>query len=164
MSGEHSELLTTLKDVLDDIDLIPENARSIVRYLVEHILITQYIKMYRDPHRHIWVVQVGTGMGLTFSGELSDTCFLELVERSWIGLDSVQKDLHINMYRRFRDDVLVIADEKAGLIIMANYNNRLEVSLTQLLLGLSITASIPFCTKPAKDALQVFLNLENNHS
>ena len=52
------------------------------------------------------------------------------------------------------------SDSKAGIIIMSDYGGRFEVLLSQLFLGISITASIPFCTKPSKDALSVLLNLE----
>jgi hypothetical protein len=36
--------------------------------------------------------------------------------------------------------------------------------LTQLFLGLSITASMPFCAKPAKDSLQVLFNIDDSNN
>ena len=50
-------------------------------------------------------------MGLIFAGELSDSCYYAMVEFPWLEQIGVQDEHHIEFYRRFRDDKLLIVSE-----------------------------------------------------
>jgi hypothetical protein len=45
---------------------------------------------------------------------------------------------------------------------MADYNGRFEIVVTQILLGISLTAALPFCTKPAKDSLSELFDYDDS--
>ncbi len=56
-----------------------------------------------------WRVKIGTGMGLTFSGDLSDITFYFLSEHLFMTSLEVQRRFNIEIYVRFKDDLLFIA-------------------------------------------------------
>ena len=49
----------------------------------------------------------GSGMGFIHSGDVSDTCFLQLVDK-WICRDPIRRAYGVSLYLRFRDDGLVL--------------------------------------------------------
>ena len=57
-----------------------------------------------------WRVQVGTGMGLRCSGELSDCTFYKLAEEKFATCSEVQRAFGIIFYCRFNDEGFFIID------------------------------------------------------
>eukprot|EP00929_Paragymnodinium_shiwhaense_P042473 TRINITY_DN21974_c0_g2_i4.p1 TRINITY_DN21974_c0_g2~~TRINITY_DN21974_c0_g2_i4.p1 ORF type:complete len:330 (+),score=-4.10 TRINITY_DN21974_c0_g2_i4:237-1226(+) len=73
--------------------------------LLEHILIHQFVGIRSELD--FFQVDVGSGMGLPFAGEVSDLAFSEMVESSWISKPEVQLAHNLVCYFRFKDDILL---------------------------------------------------------
>jgi len=57
-------------------------------------------------------------------------------------------------YLSFADDIQQLtAEDKGGIILLADYHNSVEVIVALLAIGVSITFALPFNTKPCKDCL-----------
>lgn len=70
------------------------------------------------------MVVKGSGMGLTCSGEMSDICFMELVEKPFATDPGVMFDHGVHFYGRFKDDGLIIAS--GSFVKRLSYINRMQ--------------------------------------
>jgi len=73
MSGTREELREHGSRLLD------VEGRLVGKRVIDLLLTYQFVKSDHLPHR-VWQVCVGTGMGLKFSGELSDAAFFTMAE------------------------------------------------------------------------------------
>ena len=73
MSGTREELREHGSRLLD------VEGRLLGKRVIDLLLTYQFVKSDHLPHR-VWQVCVGTGMGLKFSGELSDAAFFTMAE------------------------------------------------------------------------------------
>ena len=71
----------------------------------------QFVASRRHPER-LWRVQKGSGMVMKNSGELSDAAFAFLVER-WCPRPDTLSAFSIDMYGRFKDDIIIVARNRA---------------------------------------------------
>ena len=106
MSGHHREILECCAEaIVDPID------QRVFRTLAGFILDHQIISVRESDAA--WRVTIGSGMGLTCSGEISDVAYHELVERGQ--LDYITPEITnrtgIQWYGRFKDDLLIIFDD-----------------------------------------------------
>ena len=56
-----------------------------------------------------FICQIGSGMGLTASGEISDAAFYELAERELV-TPAEMRQAGIISYNRFKDDILILVN------------------------------------------------------
>ena len=73
--------------------------------MIDFLLTHQYVQSEHCPHQ-VWQVVVGTGMGLNFSGELSDSAFYIMAEKWTIGSHHTLESAGVLGYWRFKDDIL----------------------------------------------------------
>ena len=105
MSGEHNDLLRHAMKGFD------QTHRTELGDLLDHILTTQYVDYGMcDGGRTgpCAQVKIGSGMGLICSGEVSDFCFLELVDKPSVLNPLIREQYEVHFYGRFKDDMLVI--------------------------------------------------------
>lgn len=107
MSGTHRRLGVDAASFATDHD-----TRVLVQRATEHILSTQYVRLPIAPEysSHCWQVMCGSGMGLSFSGEVSDASFARQREIGFIDTPELCEGLGISFYARFKDDIFGIAD------------------------------------------------------
>ena len=74
--------------------------------LLAHLLFFQFVRNPLDGR--VYRVLTGSGMGLNYSGSLSDKVYLEKVERRWCLSASVRKSFQVRSYSRYRDDSITI--------------------------------------------------------
>jgi len=101
MSGQHADLANKGTMLL-------AGPRNEFRELVRSIISNQLIRI--PGINRGWRVTIGSGMGLSFSGELSDAVFYELCEKDFACSREVQKYYGVIHYSRFKDDGLIIFD------------------------------------------------------
>ena len=100
MSGTHHDLLDCC------CALVPPGIESAFRNMLFTVLSSQLIRL--DDSNRAWAVRVGSGMGLSCSGEVSDATFYSKVERDFVLSPSVRAQYGIYYYGRFKDDGLII--------------------------------------------------------
>ena len=100
MSGTHSAICTATEEAF------PAKFRESARLLVEHILKSQIVT--DGFHDSLYDVRIGSGMGLTCSGELSDCAFCHLAGSNFAADHTTQSQFGIIFYARFKDDGLII--------------------------------------------------------
>ncbi len=74
--------------------------------MVAFILNSQYVRV--KGRRGIWKVISGSGMGLLYSGELSDYVFYDSVEKLYISRNEIRGKYNIKFYGRCKDDLLIV--------------------------------------------------------
>ena len=99
MSGEHSRL------VEHSSALIGESHRAAFQQMCEVVLAAQYITV-PGYHREHFRVIVGSGMGLTASGEISDCCLVHMTEVPTFLNDRFRDRFAVKLYCRFKDDII----------------------------------------------------------
>lgn len=102
MSGGHTDIVDRCSGYVEP------SVETKFRKLVMFILQTQFVTVDGRPGR-AYRVDRGTGMGLSFSGDLSNLTFHDLVEK-WATSAQVRADHRIWYYGRYMDDGLIIAD------------------------------------------------------
>ena len=102
MSGEIQELVSFVKHAFSDRGRVP------LTKLADHILKHQYIRTGKSRQLHR--VIKGSGMGLIFSGEVSDFVLYCLLELSFLLVPSVQAKFRISGVFRFKDDLMLFVD------------------------------------------------------
>jgi hypothetical protein len=100
MSGEHRSLVSEVSSLI-------VSDRRAFREVLEGILSCQYLMVPGVPGRW-WQVQVGSGMGLMISGEISDLAFYSMVESKFVLKAETKSKFDLIYYGRFKDDGLVI--------------------------------------------------------
>ena len=102
MSGHHDDisLLTSKR--------FPPAVQTGARDLIDSVIRNQVVTV--PGVNKYWRVQVGTGMGLRCSGELSDCTFYKLAEEKFATCSEVQRAFGIIFYCRFKDDGFFIID------------------------------------------------------
>ena len=81
---------------------------------MESILCNQYVA--NDLNASMGhQVRIGSGMGMTFSGEIADSAFLQNMEIDFILKDSVRSEYGIIFYVRFKDDIFIVLDGSYSL-------------------------------------------------
>ena len=101
MSGEHRVLGQTTGDVIAG----EEAARA--RRLTTCILQNQLLRI-PSIDDEIFHVKVGSGMGMTFSGDVSDAAFYWMAERDFVLQPATRQRYCIYLYVRYKDDILTI--------------------------------------------------------
>ena len=102
MSGHHDDIsLLTSK-------CFPPAVQTGARDLIDSVIRNQVVSV--PGVNKYWRVQVGTGMGLRCSGELSDCTFYKLAEEKFATCSEVQRAFGIIFYCRFKDDGFFIID------------------------------------------------------
>ena len=102
MSGHHDDIsLLTSK-------CFPPAVQTGARDLIDSVIRNQVVTV--PGVNKYWRVQVGTGMGLRCSGELSDCTFYKLAEEKFATCSEVQRAFGIIFYCRFKDDGFFIID------------------------------------------------------
>ena len=81
--------------------------RELVNEVTTNLIDWQYVTSDQLKGR-TWKVKRGTGMGRSHSGELADILFFHKAERN---LRERMKTYQIQFYSRFKDDILVIAQD-----------------------------------------------------
>ena len=93
--------------------ILPQGHRRIYHDAVLWFLHNQYIKSGVIKHSTVFKVVRGAGMGLPASGPIADSVFYTLAEKSW-GTNPLVMEAHgIRHYVRFKDDLFVIATNRA---------------------------------------------------
>ena len=77
------------------------------RDVIQFHLCHQYVGSSQLPGK-VWRVLVGTGMGLNFSGDLSDAAFFSMSKDGFINNPRIREQTGILMYARYRDDVFIV--------------------------------------------------------
>lgn len=101
MSGTREELREHGSRLLD------VEGRLLGQRVIDFLLTYQFVKSDYLPHR-VWQVCVGAGMGLNFSGELSDAAFFTMAEEWMLVEPGKLETFGVLKYWRFKDDILVI--------------------------------------------------------
>jgi hypothetical protein len=99
LQGDHVQISDTAFN-----DNPPGDQRVLANVLL-HILSHQYAYVNVLPGR-LFRVRTGTGIGQRASGELADAFYYEMVE-VWCANETVLRDHGIELYFRYRDDILV---------------------------------------------------------
>jgi len=73
------------------------------------VLDTQFVVVPGIPNE-AWKVVVGSGMGLTMSGDISDGAFYSLVERDFMLKEDVISEYNILYYARYKDDGIIVSN------------------------------------------------------
>ena len=107
LKGTPEEILPCIMQLWDPADQLRDCIRQCIVFFFE----TQFV---RDPSDgSLYKVQLGTGMGLPHSGELTDGTFWALME-TVVLRQSVLQHHGILAYYRYRDDILTIAQGLAS--------------------------------------------------
>eukprot|EP00438_Fugacium_kawagutii_P033550 Skav211084 [mRNA] locus=scaffold2002:133662:134778:- [translate_table: standard] len=101
MSGTREELQQFASELLG------ARIRNVGKQVIDFLLKHQYVQSDFCPQQ-MWQVVVGTGMGLNFSGELSDAAFYTMAEKWAISDPDIFGLAGILGYWRFKDDILII--------------------------------------------------------
>eukprot|EP00438_Fugacium_kawagutii_P000047 Skav211389 [mRNA] locus=scaffold8085:1910:3208:+ [translate_table: standard] len=101
MSGTREELQQFASELLG------AGIRNVGKQVIDFLLTHQYVQSDFCPQQ-MWQVVVGTGMGLNFSGELSDAAFYTMAEKWAISDPDIFGLAGILGYWRFKDDILII--------------------------------------------------------
>ena len=104
MSGTREELRQCGSELLHD------EIRDVGKEVIDFLLSHQYVRSEHFP-QSVWQVIVGTGMGLNFSGELSDAAFYAMAERWMMDNPGTFDSAGILGYWRFKDDILVVVKQ-----------------------------------------------------
>ena len=81
--------------------------RPFYKAVLQHILETQFLEV-ESLDGCLWKALKGSGMGLGFSGELADITFYATVERAFVNDPTFLREHSVELYVRFKDDILVI--------------------------------------------------------
>ena len=100
MSGEHTELINSCTSAA------PPETRRPFSELLSFILRNQHIAIDGDESS-VHKVTLGSGMGLSCSGEVSDVAFWWMVERNFIDHPQNRKNFFVELYARFKDDIFL---------------------------------------------------------
>ena len=73
--------------------------------------------MYSDQVNNVYRVKTGTGMGNVHSGETADLNFYYAVEKDFATDDATMNRLGIELYVRFRDDILVFMQSDGAKVL-----------------------------------------------
>ena len=98
MAGAHSSIASNCAKG------IPEFCRREGKDLIEHVLSTQLVNCSSDSLLSVRRTEIGTGMGLVCSGEMSDTDYMCKTEIPYIGPELHRPGSPLVGYLRFRDD------------------------------------------------------------
>ena len=85
-------------------------SRIALQTALEDLIVHQYVKLEGEGDEFFQVME-GSGMGQIASGDISDNTFLQLAEKEFAALNSVQDQHRIQKYIRYRDDILVIGED-----------------------------------------------------
>ena len=118
MTGEHSALAHFSSLVA------PTEYRDTFKYLVQHILSSQSVSPDRGDI--VCQVDISSGMGFCFSGEIADITMCFLLEK-WLLRHGVRRKYLIRHYSRFRDDALCITS--AGDALLHELREQIRVRL-----------------------------------
>lgn len=102
MSGRHDDISFLASKCF------PDHSQSCARDMIDVVIRNQVVTV-PGVQKH-WRVQVGTGMGLRCSGELSDCTFFKLAEENFAVRADIQQRYSILFYCRFKDDGFFIID------------------------------------------------------
>ena len=102
MSGSHETLAADAGRTLSSSS---EALRQFSVDMIEYVIGNQYIRIPGVPMS--WRVTHGSGMGLSFSGELADASLLQRLETPFMLTSSVRKECRILAYFRFKDDIII---------------------------------------------------------
>ena len=99
MSGDHESLTKESSRLFEDRDW-----RRLMIETISFLLFHQYIEspLIRGS---VFMVKVGSGMGLPSSGAISNACLLQ-AEREWPL--SMEGSIHLKMYGRFKEDIFAL--------------------------------------------------------
>jgi len=93
---------------------LPPAKLEILKSLLTHVLHFQYVF---NPRSNRWYqVKLGSGMGLNFSGCVSNKCFYELAERPWMLSNNVQSAFGVHNYCRYHDDSITVASHPESFV------------------------------------------------
>ena len=104
MSGTYDELMRTISDSLSK----HPQGNLLVR-AIGFLLKNQFVRTHAGSESMYRVIE-GAGMGLPFSGHLSDYAFMCKVE-FFTNSPAVRRRFHVAHYWRYRDDILIVMDE-----------------------------------------------------
>ena len=108
LSGRRHELVRDAGDLIED-----SNTRAAVKTLLNEVLASQHVSV----DDRIFQVVRGSGMGLPSSGETSDAAYHKRVERTTVDSRRFRLYWGIELYMRFRDDVLEVVDARPLLLL-----------------------------------------------
>ena len=101
MEGSHSQFLEY------SAPYVAQQWRRTYKHVLQYVLDSQYVEADLLNGR-LWKVLKGAGMGLGFSGELCDTTFYSTVERDIVDRPDVLRRHFVELYVRYRDDILIL--------------------------------------------------------
>ena len=106
MSGKHHSLAD------DCTSVVPDLIQEPFRHMLECILQYQYVCDFNSKSMHhmppIHKVEVGSGMGLIASGDISDASLHVKLEAPLMLNSRVRAQHSIKWYGRFKDDILMV--------------------------------------------------------
>ena len=97
--------------VEDTAMLIDGEHRRLYKEVLEFVLDNQFV-MSKYICNRVFKVCEGSGMGLLHSGDVADAALLKMAEARYAVMPSVMNCMGICKYFRFKDDILVIADDR----------------------------------------------------
>jgi hypothetical protein len=100
LAGEHEQLSSRASRLLEG------STAKWARDCLDVILGEQFVRFRPETGSNLQVVR-GSGMGMRHSGSVSDAAFHDLVEIDLLS-ETSRKDNGVELYVRFRDDILVV--------------------------------------------------------
>ena len=95
--------------------------------MVEHVLLHQFLRC-REQLNRCWRAHVGSGMGLCFSGEISDAALFSMMEESFLLSPAVRTRFDIVLRFRFCDDMIICL--RGDLSSMHSFFQKLQSRLS----------------------------------
>lgn len=111
--------------------------RALVRDALDFLIYEQFIKSRYLPGR-TWRVVTGSGMGLTHSSAVVDSCLFTLAEKDWAARADVQVAHGVKMFVRIRDDIFIVTSDLAKFrVFFAKYQQLASSVFTMAVIGVS---------------------------
>ena len=172
MTGTPAELATIASKPLEG------DLRKLMYDVVFHCCSNQYIQC--EWLEGAWKVEEGTGMGINYSGELSDWVFYCLAERRWTLKTGMRTTFGLHYWARFKDDAIAIMTKNERFLdffgglrntaapyrIKIETVSRSEIHMLECTLRLhnglvSSSITVDFYTKPT--AMKIPLSSTSGH-
>ena len=107
MTGRHDDILSSCSGV------VTESHQKSFGEMCRFVLGSQYV-VPPFPTEEAYKVSVGTGMGLSCSGDLSNICFYVKAEKGYVDSVAVRSECLVWEYLRYMDDVWMAAHDGPG--------------------------------------------------
>ena len=97
------------------------NRKTAFKEALKFLLESQFVQI-SDEDLDAYMVIVGSGMGVECSGDASDIAFYELAEKPFVLRQDIRRQYHIELYARFRDNIIVIigGDSRTALNLVTS--------------------------------------------